>query len=80
MVIKRKSDNEKLDDILKEMVDNRGEFSSEMVYDYILNRDIKFKKDISTKKIGYYISTSGKFEKFRNKNKNYYKVKEGVIL
>lgn len=80
MVIKRKSDNEKLDDILKEMVDNCGEFSSEMVYDYILNRDIKFKKDISTKKIGYYISTSGKFEKFRNKNKNYYKVKEGVIL
>lgn len=74
------TDEQKLYNIIKEVSNKNEVFTSEMVYDYIFNRSIKFRKNMSTKKIGYYISTSGKFDKFKTKNRTHYTLKKGVEL
>jgi len=70
----RKTDFEKLEEELKEYTKTHTLFTSEMVRDHLLNTEIKFKKDMSSKKIGKYLSK--RYAQTRKYNKTYYYIKE----
>lgn len=70
----RKTDFEKLEEELKEYAKKHNQFTSEMVYDHLLNTEIKFKKDMSRKKIGRYLSQ--RYPQTRKYNKTYYYINE----
>ena len=73
---RRLSDKEKLNNILIDYCKDNDTFTSGMVYNYINTLNIKFKKDMSIKQISSYISSMGKFDKFKKKNKLYYTIKK----
>ena len=71
----RKTDFEKLDEELKEYTKTHNIFTSEMVHDHLLSTEIKFKKDMTSKKIGRYLSQ--RYPRTRKYNKTYYHTQRG---
>lgn len=75
------NDNDKFIRVALEFASKRGVFTSEMLYDYILNRDIKFHKSMTKRRIGFKLSTCDLFEKlYKKKNTNYYMIKENGVI
>ena len=73
------NDNDKFIRVALEYGERKGIFTTEMLYDYILHKKIKFKKTMTKRRIGFTLSNCGFFEKLGKKNNmNYYKVKENV--
>ena len=71
-------DEEKITNALVEYTKTHDVFTTEMLYDYILNRKIKFKKMLIVKRLGRNIARHPLLEKaYKKNNINYYKVKEG---
>ena len=79
----RLSDRDKLIKITLEYAKVKNSiFTSEMIFDYILNQNIKFKKAMSTRRIGRTLSTEKdvfmKMDKVRNHQ--YFKVNEDGVV
>lgn len=68
------TDNMKFNRVALEYSDLKESFTSEMLYDYILNHNIKFRKSMSKNRIGFNLATNPLFEKVgRKNNMNYYR-------
>lgn len=68
------TDRMKFNRVALEYGDLKEIFTSEMLYDYILNHNIKFRKSMSKNRIGFNLATHPLFEKVgRKNNMNYYR-------
>ena len=70
----REKDDVKLMRIVREYSKARPIFTSEMVFNYLFNRKIKFLKEMNKTRIGMIISRSNEFDVVRKRNVNYFVV------
>lgn len=75
---KRVKDEDKLLMLAKVYSISRNEiFSAEMLFDFLLNNETKFRKDMNTKRIGHILSNSNLFKKNKRvSNVTYYELKK----
>lgn len=70
------NDTKKLIFHTKKLQKKHSIFTSEMVYDYILNNNVKFHKVMTKKRLAQYIHSCGEFQRvYKKDNKNYYTLK-----
>ena len=75
----RITDNDKLIRIALEYASIKRVFTCRMLFEHILRNDIKFKKSMDTRRIGYNLSSSPLFKKlYKKKNVQYYTLTEEV--
>ena len=68
------SDYDKLMNVAEDYSDKHELFTSEMLYDYLLNTKIKFKKNMNTRRISRLLLSSKNYEKaYHKNNRNYYR-------
>lgn len=69
------SDYDKLMDIAQTYADSHEVFTSGMLCQHILRGEVKFKKNMNTRRISNWLLSSGLFEKaYHKNNKNYYRL------
>ena len=68
----RMSDEDKLLMLAKKYFTKHGEFTSAMLFHYVLRQKTKFRRDMTTRRIGRILTASKKYEKVRKKCMTYY--------
>ena len=68
------NDTEKLLKFAKEYGVHIDMFTSQMLWGYINSKNVKFKKDMNSKKIGHILSRHPDFKVIKSTYRNYYKL------
>lgn len=72
----RKKDDEKLLEIVNRYAKTHPIFTADMVFDYIFHKKIKFRKAMSKRRVGFFLSKSKQFKKTEKSGKIIYEVME----
>lgn len=70
----RNNDIDKLNRIVLSYAYEYDEFTVDMLFNYLHDNNIKFKKDMSRKRIGYHLSQNPNLSIIRKGNVNYYRL------